>query len=36
MRAKGIDYFENSCRASLVQHRYAIDNPHKFDGYREG
>ena len=36
MRGKGIDYFENSRRASHVQHRYAIDNPHKFAGYREG
>jgi hypothetical protein len=27
MRDKGIDYFENSRRATLVQARYAIDNP---------
>ncbi len=33
MRGKGIDYFENSCRASLVQQRYAIDNPLGFKGY---
>ena len=33
MRAKGIDYFENSHRATLVQQRYAIDNPGRFAGY---
>ena len=33
MRAKGIDYFENSRRATYVQQAYAIDNPHKFAGY---
>jgi hypothetical protein len=33
MRAKGIDYFENSRRATYVQRRYAIDNPHKFAHY---
>src|SRR5450631_1378495 len=27
MRAHGIDYFENSRRATLVQQQYAIDNP---------
>ncbi len=27
MRERGIDYFENSRRASLAQHAYAIDNP---------
>jgi hypothetical protein len=27
MREKGIDYFENSRRATLAQHAYAIDNP---------
>jgi hypothetical protein len=27
MRARGIDYFENSRRATLVQQRYAIHNP---------
>jgi len=27
MRAKGIDYFENSRRATLVQHEYSIRNP---------
>jgi len=33
MRAKGIDYFENSRRATQVQRAYAIDNPHKFAHY---
>jgi hypothetical protein len=33
MRGKGIDYFENSRRATHVQHRYAIDNPHGFKRY---
>jgi hypothetical protein len=33
MHAKGIDYFENSRRATLVQQRYAIANPLKFKGY---
>ncbi len=33
MRSKGIDYFENSRRASLAQQRYAIDNPQGFKGY---
>ena len=35
MRAKGIDYFENSRRATYVQQRYAIENPRKFVGYGE-
>src|SRR6185312_3835078 len=35
MRGKGIDYFENSRRATLVQQRYAIDNPLGFKGYGE-
>jgi hypothetical protein len=35
MRAKGIDYFENSRRATYVQHEYAIDNPLKFAHYGE-
>jgi hypothetical protein len=35
MRARGIDYFENSRRASYVQQRYAIRNPRKFVGYGE-
>ena len=33
MRDKGIDYFENSRRATHVQQRYAIDNPLGFKGY---
>jgi hypothetical protein len=33
MREKGIDYFENSRRATYVQQQYAIDNPLKFKGY---
>jgi hypothetical protein len=33
MREKGVDYFENSRRATLVQQKYAIDNPLKFAGY---
>jgi hypothetical protein len=33
MRGKGIDYFENSRRATYVQQQYAMDNPLKFAGY---
>lgn len=33
MQKKGIDYFENSRRATYVQQQYAIDNPLKFAGY---
>lgn len=33
MRGTGIDYFENSRRATLIQQRYAIDNPLGFKGY---
>ena len=33
MRGKGIDYFENSRRATHVQQLYAIDNPLKFKSY---
>lgn len=33
MRDKGIDYFENSRRATLSQQRYAIDNPAQYAGY---
>ncbi len=32
-RKIGIDYFENSRRATLVQQKYAIDNPNKFAHY---
>lgn len=35
MRAKGIDYFENSRRATYIQQQYAIRNPRKFEGYAE-
>ncbi len=33
MHEKGIDYFENSRRATYVQQRYAIENPLKFAEY---
>lgn len=33
MRGKGIDYFENSRRATLAQHAYAEDNPNDWVGY---
>ncbi|MCI0458168.1 MAG: hypothetical protein L0Z62_14485 [Gemmataceae bacterium] len=33
LRGKGIDYFENSRRATLVQQQYAVRNPLAFDGY---
>lgn len=33
MRAKGIDYFENSRRAALAQWQYAKDNPGGWDAY---
>ena len=33
MRGKGIDYFENSRRATLAQRQYAIDNPNGWDEY---
>ncbi|NWG27431.1 MAG: Tat pathway signal protein [Ignavibacteriaceae bacterium] len=33
MRAQGIDYFENSRRATYVQRQYAIDNPYDWVGY---
>lgn len=35
MRGKGIDYFENSRRASYAQQQYAIRNPKKFKGYEK-
>jgi hypothetical protein len=35
MRDKGIDYFENTRRATFVQQRYAIENPCRFEGYGE-
>jgi hypothetical protein len=33
MRRRGIDYFENSRRATLSQRRYAIDNPGRWRDY---
>jgi hypothetical protein len=33
MRGKGIDYFENSRRATLSQRAYAIDNPGQWKDY---
>ncbi len=33
MKKKGIDYFENSRRATYVQQKYAIDNPNEWKGY---
>ncbi|HEX7117569.1 MAG TPA: glucoamylase family protein [Longimicrobiales bacterium] len=33
MRARGLDYFENSRRATLAQRQYAIDNPMGWRGY---
>jgi hypothetical protein len=35
MRDKGIDYFENSRRATLSQHAYAIENPGRWKDYGE-
>lgn len=35
MRERGIDYFENSRRATLVQQQYAIRNPNEFASYGE-
>jgi len=35
MHAKGIDYFENSRRATIGQRLYAIDNPHHYKDYGE-
>ncbi|HEX7090314.1 MAG TPA: glucoamylase family protein [Longimicrobiales bacterium] len=35
MRERGIDYFENSRRATLAQRAYAIDNPMGWKGYGE-
>lgn len=35
MRAKGLDYFENSRRATYVQQEYAMRNPLNFKGYGE-
>lgn len=35
MQEHGINYFENSRRATYVQRQYAIHNPQKFKGYDE-
>ena len=35
MRGKGIDYFENSRRATYAQRQYAIENPDRWRGYGE-
>jgi hypothetical protein len=35
MHEFGIDYFENSRRATLVQQQYAMQNPHGWTGYGE-
>ena len=35
MRERGIDYFENSRRATLAQQRYAVENPNRYAGYGE-
>ncbi|MGZ6295501.1 MAG: glucoamylase family protein [Candidatus Limnocylindrales bacterium] len=35
MRERGIDYFENSRRATVAQQQYAIRNPKRFQGYGE-
>jgi hypothetical protein len=35
MRGRGIDYFENSRRATLAQRAYAIANPQGWKGYNE-
>jgi hypothetical protein len=35
MRARGIDYFENSRRATLVQRAYAMANPDGWKGYSD-
>lgn len=34
-RKVGFDYFENSRRATLIQQKYAIDNPRKLNNYGE-
>jgi hypothetical protein len=35
MRGKGIDYFENSRRATYMQQQYAMRNPGQWQGYGE-
>ena len=36
MQRHGIDYFENSRRAVLAQHAYALENPGGWKGYGDG
>jgi len=36
MAARGLDYFENSRRATYAQQAYAVDNPNQWNGYSEG
>lgn len=33
MRARGIDYFENSRRAAIAQHAFAVENPNRYRDY---
>jgi hypothetical protein len=35
LRARGLDYFENSRRATYVHQQHAIQNPYQFKGYGE-
>ncbi len=35
MRGRGIDYFENSRRATYANRAYCIDNPDEWEGYSE-
>src|ERR1041385_5016489 len=35
MRQRGIDYFENSRRATYIQQQYCVRNPREFRGYSE-
>jgi hypothetical protein len=35
MRARNSDYFENSRRATFIQHQYAVHNPRNYVGYGE-
>jgi hypothetical protein len=35
VRQRGIDYFENSCRATHVHQRYMMHNPQQFTGHGE-
>ncbi len=33
MRGRGIDYFENSRRAAIAQHAFAVENPNRYRDY---